>query len=343
MFLLVGLDSAHELLLKLNQDIKRELNITEEDADRLLKCASMEVYDWKLRGTTVYESALQPPSTITTGDEVIDRVLGEGISMGGITEIVGESSSGKTQLGLQLCITLQKPYAEGGQEGSAVYIYSEGKFPVMRFNQIVREYCKVNRNITEEEMKSRVHLIKITDSASQYRILAYQLPAFLEQRKKDKHKIKLVVIDSISYIYRTEPAKGDRNSRFDKMSEICDIGMRLKKLASQYEVAVVAINQVSDVPVDHKNMNSSKRTDDWMDFNLVNSEHTNIGLYIQSLTKKPVLGLAWSNSVNTRIRLARSPLMDGFTTRRVLFLEFSPYAPRTGCEIRMDESGIHHL
>ena len=32
----------------------------------------------------------------------------------GITEIAGESASGKTQLGLQLCLTCQLPLAQGG-------------------------------------------------------------------------------------------------------------------------------------------------------------------------------------------------------------------------------------
>lgn len=148
------------------------------------------------------------------------------------------------------------------------------------------------------------------------------------------------MIDSISAIYRSEPTF-ERN-KFDKMSEICELGSRLKKLADQYRVAIVAVNQVSDVFEKEKNGNRDY-IDSWMDFKLVNTDDSNqmIGMFIQSLLKKPILGLAWSNSVNTRIRLARSPMLERLKTRRVLFVEFSPIATRLGCELTIDDSGIH--
>lgn len=40
----------------------------------------------------------------------MDRILGGcGIPLGSLTEIVGESASGKTQLALQLCLAVQDP------------------------------------------------------------------------------------------------------------------------------------------------------------------------------------------------------------------------------------------
>lgn len=106
----------------------------------------------------------------------------------------------------------------------------------------------------------------------------------------------------------------------------------------------MAVNQVSDVFQKEKNGNKDY-IDNWMDFKLVNTDENNqmIGLYIQSLLKKPILGLAWSNSVNTRIRLARSPMLERLQTKRVMFVEFSPIASRLGCELTIDDSGIHAL
>lgn len=233
-------------------------------------------------------------------------------------------------------MTVQQSRLEGGLEGSAIYIHSEGPFPSARLNQLANEKYPNNPN----DVKENIHTIRVTDSENQYRVLAYQLPAFLEsQKKQGKRQVRVIVIDSISAIYRSEASL----KRFDKMSEICEIGTRLKKLASQYNLAIVAVNQVSDVPTKDNNPNT-EGMESWMDFRLVNQDDNHmIGLYIQSLLKKPILGLSWSNSVNTRIRLARSPMLEGMQTRRVLFIEFSPKAPRLGCEIIIDQGGIKSL
>lgn len=51
---------------------------------------------------------------ITTGCQELDEVLGGGIPVRGITEVAGESSSGKTQLALQLALHTQLPSHLGG-------------------------------------------------------------------------------------------------------------------------------------------------------------------------------------------------------------------------------------
>lgn len=51
---------------------------------------------------------------ITTGCKQLDNFLGGGIAVRGITEVAGESGSGKTQLGLQLALHAQLPHTSGG-------------------------------------------------------------------------------------------------------------------------------------------------------------------------------------------------------------------------------------
>ncbi|CAO3670715.1 unnamed protein product [Rhizopus stolonifer] len=250
------------------------------------------------------------------------------------------SSSGKTQLGIQLCLSVQKPILDGGLEGSAIYIHSEGPFPLARLNQLTDHYVSRDCRMIAEELRNHIHTMHVSDGESQYRVLAYQLPAFLDSQRNNARKVRLIVIDSISAIYRSDSAY---RNKFEKMSEICELGTRLKRLASEYNVAVVGINQVSDVVVDStKGGAFMGHMEEWLDFDLVNKQESNhLGLYIHSLLKKPVLGLAWQNSVNTRIRLARSQMMDNSPTRRVFFLEFSPKGNRAGCETVIDNTGIH--
>lgn len=54
---------------------------------------------------------------ISCGCPLLDRFLRGGILVPGLTEIVGESSSGKTQFCLQLCLAVQLPSKLGGLHG----------------------------------------------------------------------------------------------------------------------------------------------------------------------------------------------------------------------------------
>jgi RecA/RadA recombinase len=66
--------------------------------------------------------------TLTTGSVELDKLLEGGIETGSITEVFGEFRTGKTQLCHTLCITCQMAITEGGAEGKAIYIDTEGTF-----------------------------------------------------------------------------------------------------------------------------------------------------------------------------------------------------------------------
>ncbi|CDS05946.1 hypothetical protein LRAMOSA08474 [Lichtheimia ramosa] len=266
----------------------------------------------------------------------MDRILGGcGIPLGSLTEIVGESASGKTQLALQLCLAVQDP---SQLHGEAVYLHSEGRFPSTRLDQLATSFAQ-RYDILPEQLEKAIHTMRLTDRENQYQALVYQLPALLTRRR---NKVRVVVIDSISAIYRGEQDK----NQFERMAEVCDLGLRLKRIASQYQVAIVAINQVSDVFTQNKDKSAlpPELVDQWIDFRLESSSSTSpavpIAMFWQPLTKKPVLGMSWSNAVSTRIRLARSSISTSGSTRRALFVEFSPTAPRSGCEISIDMDGV---
>ena len=51
---------------------------------------------------------------LTTGCSRLDAKLGGGIPCRGITQLYGAAGTGKTQLALQLCLTVQLPITTGG-------------------------------------------------------------------------------------------------------------------------------------------------------------------------------------------------------------------------------------
>lgn len=183
------------------------------------------------------------PTAFTTTDVSIDEALGGGIFTRGITEIFGESSTGKSQFLMQLCLSVQLPPAMGGLGGKCVYITTEGDLPTQRLEEIIssrpdlRKYG-VNQN--------NIYTVSCNDLINQEHILEVQLPVLLE---KNEGAIKLIIIDSISHHMRVElqsrSFRDSQNNKFyiDQMAE------RLLNLANKHLLAVVVSNQVSDKPL----------------------------------------------------------------------------------------------
>jgi hypothetical protein len=63
-----------------------------------------------------------------------------GIETGSLTEIFGEFRTGKTQLCHTLCVTCQLPLDQGGGEGKALYIDTEGTFRPQRLVTIAERF-----------------------------------------------------------------------------------------------------------------------------------------------------------------------------------------------------------
>lgn len=76
---------------------------------------------------------------LSVGCPVLDELLRGGLPVGGVTELSGESGAGKTQLALQLCLSVQYPAQYGGLNSGAVYICTEDSFPIRRLQQLIRD------------------------------------------------------------------------------------------------------------------------------------------------------------------------------------------------------------
>lgn len=87
---IVGLDSAADILSQSSSDLQRLLRINNLQASLILRTASRDVYDWKKRIKSGDQLLQQDSQILTTGDAIMDQVLNGGISLGMVTEIVGE-------------------------------------------------------------------------------------------------------------------------------------------------------------------------------------------------------------------------------------------------------------
>ena len=71
-------------------------------------------------------------------------LLHGGIPGGSLTELVGESTVGKTQLCLQLLLTAQLPVAAGGLGGRSLDICTEGNPPLGRLGEIAAAFPQLS-------------------------------------------------------------------------------------------------------------------------------------------------------------------------------------------------------
>jgi RecA/RadA recombinase len=77
---------------------------------------------------------------LQTGSKALDALLQGGMETGSLTELFGEFRTGKTQLCHTLCVTAQLPLDQGGGEGKALYIDTEGTFRPERLQAIAARF-----------------------------------------------------------------------------------------------------------------------------------------------------------------------------------------------------------
>ncbi|KAL4779125.1 P-loop containing nucleoside triphosphate hydrolase protein [Aspergillus varians] len=178
---------------------------------------------------------------ISTLDPALDALLNGGILTGYVTEVTGESGSGKTQflLGLLLAVQLPPPRGVGR---SAIYISTEASLATNRLSQLIESHPHLS-NLSRNHIPSldRILSINAMDLESQDHILNYQLPVAIK-----RYNVGLVVIDSITSNYRAEHTSHDISGLSTRSGELAKLGQMLRNLAASEDIAIVVANQVSD-------------------------------------------------------------------------------------------------
>jgi len=174
-------------------------------------------------------------SKIKTGAKSLDELLGGGGETIAKTEMYGRFSSGKSQLGFQLAVNVQRPSEDGGLGGGALFIDSEATFRPDRIIQLAE-----GQGMDPKDVLKNIHVARSENSDHQI-ILAERATELIE-----KHNIKLLVVDSLTSQFRAEylgrGALGERQQKLNKHVHV------LQKLAEKYNLAVYVTNQVMDNP-----------------------------------------------------------------------------------------------
>ncbi|XP_053991248.1 uncharacterized protein LOC128883182 [Hylaeus volcanicus] len=139
-------------------------------------------------------------SILLTGIKSIDKFLGGGFHAGKIIEFVGEGGSGKTQWVLTLTVQVLLNPPKSSRQYHVLYIHTKAAFPIKRWMDILdglTKYHSYKETVAHDLRKKleRLLLCHIKTKDELWNI-------FVQNYKFIKENVKLLIIDSISDIFR---------------------------------------------------------------------------------------------------------------------------------------------
>lgn len=172
---------------------------------------------------------------ITTGSKALDELLGGGVETQAITEAYAKFASGKSQLGFQLAVNVQKPREQGGLGRGVIFVDTEATFRPDRIVQMAEA-----QGMDTGEVLRNIHIARAENSDHQI-ILIEKCGELIKEKN-----IGLVVVDSLMSQFRSDymgrGALGERQQKLNKHVHM------LQRLADTHNLAVYMTNQVMDDP-----------------------------------------------------------------------------------------------
>lgn len=257
--------------------------------------------------------------SITTSNRDIDILIGgPGLELGKVTEFCGVSGTGKTQMGLQLACDVQLPHQLGGVAGQCIYIdtangmvghrlQNVAKGFVQHIHRMARKRSMVTGNESlwneiqsqlpsEKEMMSNILLFRVFEFSDLDHVLMTLLEEILSGDSKHYsskfHRVKLIVIDSISFLikYQSDIAK-----------YVLKCGQLFHFLCKKYNVSIVCMNQMTTkMSVGYRDYPRNKKKRDFYDDEYGDFDQMPVD---SKYVIVPGLGHIWTSVVNVRMQL----------------------------------------
>ncbi len=160
---------------------------------------------------------------VSTGSNAIDALLDGGLEKDVITTFYGPAGSGKSNIALSSTVSV----AKSGKK--VIYIDTEGGFSIERIKQLSGNlFDRISNNILVFEPTS-------FQEQKKYIFRTY------DYVKKQPNSIGLIIIDSISMLYRLELGEEEArqvNVEFGRQMQI------LSTISRKYNIPVLVTNQV---------------------------------------------------------------------------------------------------
>jgi len=293
----------------------------------ILKRSVIEAVDEPVTGSSLLK-LLFSAAILKTGNSDLDRLLSGGLYTGEITEICGQSLSGKTRVCLQVA-------AETARAGKHVLFLDSCSGLTAHAHVVAKLLGSSRSNFDKDELGSdfdddgvnyahvqneldRVRFVHVGDCFTLLKVLAKTEAGLKMSRQIEDHRDdgggissvtshfqpSLIVIDSLASIM--SPILGGKEVS-QGLSYLASVGRELKVLSNYFNVAVIVTNHL--VPLSQEGGGGDDDREVARD--------------------RPAMGLGWASLPHVRIKLAiiRNPKSD--SSRRAM------------CEDREMEVKVH--
>ncbi|ESQ36126.1 hypothetical protein EUTSA_v10008243mg [Eutrema salsugineum] len=220
-----------------------------EGITHMLSLIEHQCRPW-LNGMEILEDLHRNKHTLSTGDNGMDSLLQGGFREGQLTELVGPSSSGKTQICMQAAASVAEK-----QTGRVFYVDTGNSFSARRIAQFI---CATSDAALGKKVLSRISCHTVYDIFTMFDTLQ-GLEVTLRsqvQMNVNEYRLRLLVVDSISSLIT--PILGGSGSQdelviWKKDSRVTNlvfagralmvaVGYMLKKLAHEHNIAILVTN-----------------------------------------------------------------------------------------------------
>lgn len=229
-----GYKSVEAIAVASPSELAAAGSIGETTATKIIK-AAREMLDIGFETADLLLERRKTAGRITTSSNALDELFGGGIETQSITEMYGGFRSGKTQMAHQLALNVQLPSGEGGLDGTAIFVDTEGTFRPERLVDMAEAHgldsAKVLKNVVWARAYNSDHQILLCDQAME---MAAEKNA------------KLLVVDSVTSHFRAEyTGRGTLAARQQKLNKHLH---HLQRGAEINNMAVYITNQVMSRP-----------------------------------------------------------------------------------------------
>ena len=178
-----GFNSLEAISYTAKKNLVLIKGLSEAKIDKIIKVVE-DILNYKIQPSTVALEERKKLTRITSGSKELDNLLGGGFESNSITELFGEFRTGKTQICHTLCVTCQLPKRDGGGEGKAIYIDTEGTFRPEKLALIAERF-----GLDPKETIENVYYARAYNSDHQNRLLIQVCALMCEQ------KFSLLIVD----------------------------------------------------------------------------------------------------------------------------------------------------
>jgi len=237
-----------------------------------------------------------------------------GIPSLGITEVCGESGSGKTQLCMMLALRCVLPKVLGGLGGGCVFLCAEENLPTSRLGSMAAtilsqfDPSKFEDAVPDvDSLLGSISVARVTDIKQLEERLVQ-----LERMLTIEGNIKLIVIDSVAALHRDLLSRAGGFDAPERARGLLSLSATLKGFNKAFHVAVVTVNQVSDVIGRNAELEAAQMCGPASPLALPGREAAASTLaremsavFTNGRWIRPALGLVWDSCVTTRIMMTR--------------------------------------